>query len=174
MTQLQFPPVYDTFNGGQRHAVAVLELQQSSCSCNDTSQLAAVGYSNGMMHVIKVTDLLQTAGSATRTRQSSVATAPVSSVYTSSNSPLCSAAAAAVPAGAVMTIDLQDRLLSCCWAPASGGFAEMVTAGSEGVKIRRFVEVSSRNAVAFVQQPMQPQHTRFASYAALEADNSTS
>ncbi|WIA27998.1 hypothetical protein OEZ86_010586 [Tetradesmus obliquus] len=45
---------------------------------------------------------------------------------------------AALPAGCVWSVDLQDRLVSCCWA--AGELPELATAGPQGVKIRRFVE----------------------------------
>jgi hypothetical protein len=48
---------------------------------------------------------------------------------------------AALPAGCVWSVDCQDRLVSCAWA--AGELPELATAGPQGVKIRRFVEVSS-------------------------------
>lgn len=96
--------------------------------------LAAVGYNSGMMHIIRVGDLLQTASRAQTTQYEAAANSSI-------QVPASTAAVAAVPPSSVMMVDLQDRLLSCCWAPSGGQHTEMVTAGSQGVKIRRFVEV---------------------------------
>ncbi|KAF6252914.1 hypothetical protein COO60DRAFT_1670907 [Scenedesmus sp. NREL 46B-D3] len=90
LLQLQLPPVWHSPPGvHQRQEVCCLQLQQapgSSCSRHSDTRLAAVGYSCGTLHIIKLADMLEAAAAD-------------------------AAAVAAADADAV-----QDRLVDCCWA----------------------------------------------------------
>lgn len=131
MLQLQLPPVWAP-PPSMCEEVCCLELQPTAHS----SSLAAVGYSSGTVHIVKLADMLEAVQAA------GMHAAPSSS--SSGVSEAAAAAAAAPPSaalhpGCVWTVDLLDRLLSCCWSP--GDVPELATAGAQGVKIRRFAEV---------------------------------
>jgi hypothetical protein len=162
LLQLQLPPVWQATP--VRREVCCLQLQPpsgSSCSRHSDTRLAAVGYANGMLHIIKLADILEAAAAAESAAATAAAAtgsfddpggaaAPNAAVAGAPPPPppppAAAAAAAAIvprtaelPAGCVWSVDLQDRLVSCCWA--AGDLPELATAGPGGVKIRRFVEV---------------------------------
>jgi hypothetical protein len=157
LLQLQLPPVWHSPpNVQQRQEVCCLQLQHaagSSCSRHSDTRLAAVGYSSGMLHIIKLADIAEavTAAEAAADTEAAAAaaagsqddpggTAMTDAVQTAAAPPgAAMPRTAALPTGCVWSVDLQDHLASCCWA--AGELPELATAGPQGVKIRRFVEV---------------------------------
>jgi hypothetical protein len=163
LLQLQLPPVWQSPPSGHpRQEVCCLQLQQapgSSCSRHSYTRLAAVGYSCGTLHIIKLADIMDavTAAHAAADMEAAAAAAAAGSkddpggpaVAQAPQATAPAAAAprtAALPAGCVWSVDCQDRLVSCAWA--AGELPELATAGPQGVKIRRFVEVSSSSTAA--------------------------
>lgn len=130
LSLLQLLPVYASTSTLQRHEVSVLALQQQDNSHTANSTLAAVGYHNGMIHLVKEQELIMAAQ-----QSNGSSPAPAAQVHSQPTT-------SAVPAGCVWTINTADKLISCCWAPPGSEFAEMVTAGAQSVHIRRFVQVS--------------------------------
>lgn len=157
LLQLQLPPVWSSpASGHQRQEVACLQLQPaagSSCSRHSDSRLAAVGYSSGTLHIIKLADMAEAVTAARAAADSEAAAAlaaeadpggmAVSEAAAAAITPTAMPRTAALPAGCVWSVDLQDRLVSCCWA--AGELPELATAGPQGVKIRRFVEVRQQS-----------------------------
>jgi hypothetical protein len=108
-----------------------------------------VGYGCGSLHIIKLADIMD-AVTAADAAADMAAAAAAGSKHDPGGPAVAQAAqaagpaaavprAAALPAGCVWSVDCGDRLVSCVWA--AGQLPELATAGPQGVKIRRFVEV---------------------------------
>jgi hypothetical protein len=121
-----------------------------------------MGYCSGTLHIIKLADIFDavTAADAAANTEAAAAAAALAAAGSEDDpggptvaqalQPAAAAAAAprtaALPAGCVWSVDCQDRLVSCAWA--AGELPELATAGPQGVKVRRFVEVRQQLAHA--------------------------